>query len=210
MLRTDGFDVEVLDAQSDRVPTSAEGYDGIFILGGPMAVYDNLPYLVREQELVRNAVRSQTPVLGICLGSQLVAQAMGGRVFKAARKEIGMHSVNVTPDGAADVFRGISEKPIRVFQWHGDTYDLPAASKILAKSDLYSQAFRIGSAVGLQFHLEVDADMIRSWGREYRGELDSEKLNIDGIMPTADELRNLASNCRQVYRNFITQLLAQS
>jgi GMP synthase-like glutamine amidotransferase len=210
MLRSDGFDIDVFDARVDHVPTSAQGYHGIFILGGPMAVYDNLEYLSREQELIRHAVRSETPLLGICLGSQLIAQAMGGHVFKGAKKEIGMNQVTIMPDGRADIFRGQTQDKMKVFQWHGDTYDLPKGARILAKSDLYTQAFRIGSAVGLQFHLEVDGAMIRQWAREYSSELQSEKLNIDSILPDAYDLDALALRCQLVYGNFLAHLQRKS
>ncbi|HEX2614976.1 MAG TPA: gamma-glutamyl-gamma-aminobutyrate hydrolase family protein, partial [Nitrososphaera sp.] len=74
---SDGFKIDNINAQSDTVPVTSEGYDAIVILGGPMAVYDNLPYLQREQDLIRYAMKSDTPILGICLGSQLIAQAGG-------------------------------------------------------------------------------------------------------------------------------------
>jgi GMP synthase-like glutamine amidotransferase len=198
----DGYQIEKVNMQNDPVPTSPLGYDAIVILGGPMAVYDNIPYLQKEQELIRNAMRNDTPVLGICLGSQLIAQAAGGRVYKGRKKEIGWYNVYLTPASSNDIFRGFTDKMIRIFQWHGDTYDLPANAKILAYSDLYPQAFRIGSAVGVQFHFEVDEPLIQTWMMEYSADLIAEKIKPESILPAPCELEELAARCRHIYNNF--------
>jgi GMP synthase (glutamine-hydrolysing) len=202
MFMQDGYHVEKINAQNDRVPVNPRDYDAIVILGGPMAVYDNLSYLQEEQELIRNTIMNDTPLLGVCLGSQLIAQAAGGRVYKAKKKEIGWDKVYLTPSSSNDIFRGITDKTIRVFQWHGDTYDLPANVKILAYSDLYTQAFRIGSAVGIQFHCEVDEPMIRTWMKEYNADLVAENIRPEHILPTPRDLEQIAAQCRQVYNNF--------
>lgn len=199
---SDGYDIEKVNTQKDHVPTSPLGYDAIVILGGPMAVYDNLAYLQKEQELIRNAIKNETPLLGICLGSQLIAQATGGRVYKGKKKEIGWYNVYLTPASSNDIFRGFTNKAIRIFQWHGDTYDLPANAKILAYSDLYPQAFRIGSAVGIQFHFEVDEHLIQTWINEYSGDLITEKIKPESLLPAPKELEELAAQGRRIYANF--------
>lgn len=200
LFRADGFDVETVRAQ-DGVTANSAPYSAIVILGGPMAVYDNLPYLQKEHDLIIDAIKNDIPVLGVCLGSQLMAQAAGGRVYKGKKKEIGWSSVSLTPDGQKGIF-GTEEKEMRVFQWHGDTYDLPAGAKVLAYSDLYPQAFQVGSAIGLQFHLEVDEGMIRTWMEEYRAEVSAEKIKAQDILPARQDVENLAKRCQLVYRNF--------
>jgi len=201
---SDGFQIEEVNAQKDRVPFSPGQYNAIVILGGPMSAYDNLSYLAREQELIRNAIRKEIPILGICLGSQLIAQAIGGRVHRGPKKEIGWSQVILTPNGDKSLFNGIRHKTLRVFQWHGDTYDLPETAKIMASSTLYPQAFRFGSAFGIQFHLEVDGEMIRTWLQEYSEELSRELINPRDII-LSNESRNieeLKNTCKVVYSNF--------
>lgn len=197
----DGFEIEKKSAQ-DIKSASSSGYSAIVILGGPMAVYDNLPYLQKEQQLIRDAIRNNIPVLGICLGSQLIAQAAGGRVFKGPRKEVGWFDVSLSDEGRNSLFAGLSS-PMKVFQWHGDTYELPSDAAVLAYSDLYPQGFRVGSAYGVQFHLEVDRPMVESWIVEYGAEVRAENLDSGGIAPKAGEIEKLAERCQLVYRNFV-------
>ena len=204
LFRSDGFQIEEIKAQEHSIPINTHQYCAIIILGGPMAVYDNLGYLTREQELIRNAVRNEVPVLGICLGSQLIAQAIGGRVYKGPKKEIGWFNVNITDHGLKTLFEGIKHKTLRVFQWHGDTYDLPPTADIIASSTLYPQAFRYGTAVGIQFHLEVNGEMIQRWLQEYSEEIFKEHIDPQDIK-LYNERRNVADlndACKVVYSNF--------
>jgi GMP synthase (glutamine-hydrolysing) len=205
MLRSDRHEIELVQAPIDHVPQACNDYGWVVILGGPMAAYDNLSYLHKEQNLIRSAIKSDVPVLGICLGSQLIAHAAGGHVFKGGKKEIGWYDVMLTRAGHSDVFRGI-DKRARVFQWHGDTYDLPVSARLLAKNDLYPQAFRIGSAVGIQFHLEVDLQMIKRWSQEYEKEMTAEGLALDDLIPKENEQTELESMCHAVYKNFAMTL----
>jgi GMP synthase-like glutamine amidotransferase len=200
LLKNDGFVIETVNAQTDRIP-KAKDYSAVVILGGPMAVYDNFSYLQKEQQLVRDAVKDGIPVLGICLGSQLIAQAMGGQVYKGAKKELGWHQVSLTGDGERGLFAGAG-KMMKVFQWHGDTYDLPPDATVLARSDLYPQAFKIGSAIGVQFHLEVDEPLIKLWMKEYESEVRAEKVSDKDILPRPGDLEKLAKSCQLAYRNF--------
>jgi GMP synthase-like glutamine amidotransferase len=125
-------------------------------------------------EIIRNSVKKEIPVLGICLGSQLIAKAFGARVYKGPRKEIGFYEdVEFDNTGQSKLFNGI-KSPSLVFHWHGDTFDLPRDATRLAHSkDYQNQAIKIGSAVGIQFHLEIDESTIRLWLEKSSEELAS-------------------------------------
>ena len=157
------------------------GYQVLVVLGGPMGVYERERYsfIDAEAELVRQAVAREIPTLGICLGSQIVADALGGRVTRHSAKEIGAMSVVLTPEGAIDpLFQGL-DPLLPVFQWHGDTFSIPPGAVRLASSPIAAnQAFRHGRRTyGLQFHLEVTIDMVTTWLAEYAAEIASEHLD---------------------------------
>lgn len=202
LIKSDGYQVENVQAQ-EALPNNVQQYAAIIILGGPMAVYDNVRYLNREQDLMRHALRQEIPVLGICLGSQLIAQVIGGNVYKGGKKEIGWFNVMVNPAGHKDLFKGINTKTIKAFHWHGDTYDLPPKAIIMASSKLYPQAFRFGSAVGIQFHMEVTGEMIQRWAREYDQELKLERIApTDLLNNKCCEIKELFERCKVMYSNF--------
>ena len=129
----------------------------------PESANDDLPYLRDEEQLVRNFVEKEKPVLGICLGSQLIAKAFGANVHPGERKEIGFYHDLIKDESNSKLFSGF-ENPFTVFHWHGDTFELPkGATRLAHSSDYKNQAFQLGTAVGLQFHLEVDESMVNLW-----------------------------------------------
>ena len=141
---------------------------GLILLGGPMSANDPLPFLHHQLEALEIALARQIPILGICLGAQLLAKAAGGNIYRNHNKEIGFYDVHLTNEGRADPILGKLNATECVFHWHSDTFDLPAGAKLLATSSLTrNQAFRIGeSAYGLQFHPEVKPEMIAQWCTE--------------------------------------------
>lgn len=202
-LRSEGYELYEIQAPSDQIPKCADEFNAIIILGGPMSVYEGIEYLKKEQALIWDANQKQVPTLGICLGSQLIAGALGGTVHRGIKKEIGWHDIHITSAGLNGLFKGFGQKDLRVFQWHGDTYTLPPNTKILAYSDLYPQAFQIGNAYGLQFHLEVTMGMIRTWLEKYKEETTKEGLNANSILPRKeDEIQELNTKCKKVWSNF--------
>jgi GMP synthase-like glutamine amidotransferase len=138
---------------------------GLILMGGPMSANDDLPWVPHELAAIREAANRGIPVLGVCLGAQLIARALGARVYPNAEKEIGWSPVHFTAAAAADpLFHGFSD-PETVFQWHAETFDLPPGAEHLAYSSACRhQAFRVGANVyGLQFHLEVTPGIIADW-----------------------------------------------
>jgi GMP synthase-like glutamine amidotransferase len=140
---------------------------GLIFMGGPMSVNDGLWWLRAEERIIAEAAQRGTPVLGVCLGAQLIARALGGRVYKNARKEIGWYEIEFTPEATTDaLFGGLQRET--VFHWHGETFDLPSGAVRLAGSEACrNQAFRAGRSIyGLQFHLEVTPETIRDWSEQ--------------------------------------------
>lgn len=142
----------------------ATNFDALILMGGSMSANDKLPFIAREMEHVRAAIQANKPVLGICLGAQLIARSLGANVYPNVKKEIGWAPVTFTDAARSDpLFHGHDCEVI--FHWHGETYDLPAGAQCLASSALCrNQAFRFGDRVyGLQFHLEVTPEIIAQW-----------------------------------------------
>ena len=166
VLQARSIDLEYADLyREDAASPDISAYAGLIFLGGPMSANDPLPYLERERALIVQAAGRGQPLLGICLGSQLIARTLGGDVHRNGAKEIGWFDVHFTEAAAEDsLFAGI-RGPETVFHWHGDTWELPPGAQRLALSQACrNQAFRAGSNIyGLQFHLEVTPEMIADW-----------------------------------------------
>ena len=206
MFEKDDFVIDrLIPVDNYSLPNAIDGYNALIILGGPASVYENHQYLRDEEKLIQNAIAKKIPTLGICLGSQLLAKAAGAKVYKGSRKEIGWYPVEITNDGMDDMFKGL-KKNITVFQWHGDTYDLPKNAVALASSELYPvQAFKVGSAVGIQFHLEVSKDMVMDWINQYKSEVESVRdyIHVDDIIAALDtNVGALNEYTRVLYLNF--------
>lgn len=154
--------------RGEAVPSDPAAMDGLIVMGGTMGVYEaaQFPFLAREVELLAAAVAHNLPVLGICLGSQLLAAALGAEVTRGPILEIGEGEVHLTSVGREDPVLGPgSNGSVPVVHWHQDTFPLPSGTVLLASTDLYAQqAFRAGHrAYGFQFHPEVDANLAAAW-----------------------------------------------
>lgn len=201
LLKDDGFEITSVNAKHERIPT--DNFSIAVILGAPESANDDLPYLREEQRLIRTLVGNDVPVLGICLGSQLIAKTFGANVYPGPRKEIGFYN-DLKISSNSPLFSGF-ENPFTVFHWHGDTFDLPEGAVRLASSEHYqNQAFQYKSAVGLQFHLEVNEEMVNLWldkTEDRLGEIpyiDPQKIRSD----VDENISMVKSNMRNFYKNF--------
>ena len=132
-----------------------------------MGAYDEADHawLATEKQLIREAVAADVPVWGVCLGAQLLASALGARVYKGEEPEVGVLPVELTPAATDDPVFGGAPTTFPTLQWHGDTFELPPGATALASSPVYpNQAFRVGRSYGVQFHIEVSLDLATQWG----------------------------------------------
>jgi len=201
-LNGNGIPYRIEECSRGGMITDIDEYSHLVIMGGPMAVYemDRYPYLQTEAGLIRDFIENGKAVLGVCLGAQMIAHTLGAKVYPGVpegTKEIGWYKVDITTEGMEDpVFSTLSvnNAPYAdVFQWHGDTFDLPQDTARIASSGAYqNQAFRYGSRVyALQFHIEITPDMIKEWFQ------DEEEFDID----------NMLKQTRRVYPEYYKRAL---
>ena len=201
LLRNDGFKIKSINAKHDEIPQN--DFLLVVILGAPESANDNLFYLKAEQELIKNLVEKNIPALGICLGSQLIAKTFGAKVYPGSKKEIGFyHDLKILNSSS---FFSSFDNPFTVFHWHGDTFDLPkGAIRLVSSKDYLNQAFQYKSAIGLQFHLEVNESMVNLWLDKTEDKLqkipniDPQKIRTD----LQDQIIAVRSNMDIFYKNF--------
>ena len=191
---------------------SVQKYNGLIILGGHMGVYeaDKYKHIRVEMQLIEEALKKNIPILGICLGAQLLAHVLGAPVRKNIEKEIGWCDIDLTYDGLKDPLLSHFKPREKIFQLHGDTFDIPQSATHLAQSDICNgQAFKYGDKVyGLQFHLEVDKPMIQRWLDNprnydemfsYQQNFSKEQISLD----TEEFLPHSMDLSRQTFEKFI-------
>ncbi|MGC8626371.1 MAG: type 1 glutamine amidotransferase [Acidimicrobiales bacterium] len=204
-----GVAVDLCSLPTGRtLPSSVEGYSGLVVMGGPMSAASgqDFPTKVRELALLGQALELRLPVLGVCLGAQLLAVAAGAHVYAGAEgPEVGWAPVWLTAEAASDqLFIGLPSE-LCVLHWHGDTFDLPPGAARLVSSTLYpNQALRVGSlAWGLQFHLEVDASAVRAFLAAFGGDAGESPNGARAIAEEAERaLPKLALAQRLVLERF--------
>lgn len=152
--------------RNDPVPSSIDGVSGLVFMGGPMSVNDPLPWIPKVTELIRKAVAADLPVLGHCLGGQLISKALGGTITKNPIKEIGWLPVSRANGSLANDWLDGLPVEFEVFHWHGETFSIPpGATRLLGSRDCANQAFVIGKTLAFQCHIEMTSDMVREWAR---------------------------------------------
>jgi len=180
ILKAKGWQHEILPLYAGKgLPESVESYDLILLMGGPMSANDEAryPFLKKELLFIRQVLKLGKPVLGICLGAQLMAKSLGARVYPGPHKEIGWYFLTQTPSARTDPLFSLLDPCFLVFQWHGETFDLPNGAVGLAGNEAYpQQAFRFEPwAYGLQFHFEVTESMIQTWLTQWAKEIKKAK-----------------------------------
>ena len=212
VLTENGFAVEYVDVTSDRIgsldPLDA---DLLISLGGPIGAYEDdiYPMLKPVLRLLERRLAADRPTLGICLGAQLIARALGARVYPGGRKEIGWSTLALTQAGRNSALRYLGPESTPVLHWHGDTFDLPRRATLLASTEIYAhQAFALGrNVLGLQFHPEITAAGLERW---YIGHA-CEIAATPGVTVAAlrAEAARFAPSLIHCGRNFLIQWLEQ-
>ena len=206
IMEREGWNVSFCEAAVDDLShRSIRNADLVIVLGGPIGVYetDDYPFLMSELGLLEYRLSRDLPTLGICLGSQLMAKALGGRVFKGPVKEIGWGTINLTDEGRSSCLKPLHGDDAVVLHWHGDTFDLPPGCSLLASTDICAnQAFARGSnLLALQFHAEVTDAGFEPWLVGHACE-----LGAAGLDPVA--LRNAAREASPVLRSAAPKLVS--
>ena len=200
--------------EGEPVPPSAAPFAGLAFMGGPMSANDELPWTQPVLALMRDAVAREVPVIGHCLGGQMLARAMGGDVKRNPVKEIGWNPVQVVDSPAAREWFGENLREFDTFQWHGDTFSIPpGAERILTGPHCPNQAYVLGNRhLGLQCHVEMTPEMIASWISSGSGEV-AENLSSPAVQPVeriqaeaTKRLPGLSRTAERLYERWITRL----
>ncbi len=211
IMEREGWNVSFCEAPVDDLShSSIRDADLVIVLGGPIGVYetDNYPFLIREIDLLERRLAQGLPTLGICLGAQLMAKALGARVYAGPVKEIGWGSVTLSNAGQASSLRSLAEGA-PVLHWHGDTFDLPDNAARLASNQNYeNQAYAFGNnALALQFHLEADPRQLEEWYVGHAVELAASRISVRELRAkTAEVSKIVARQADHVFTDWLGQL----
>jgi GMP synthase (glutamine-hydrolysing) len=170
-----------LRPEVSRPPREPTDYDAVLVFGGAMHVdhEEEHPWLREEKALLRDLLDREVPLLGVCLGAQLVAEAAGASARPASEPEIGWHEVEVMDEGVVDPVLGPLAPRFTAFQWHSYEFTLPPGATPLARSNVCLQAFRLDQAMGIQFHAEVSEQDAEAWIDDYRSDEDAVRIGLD-------------------------------
>jgi GMP synthase (glutamine-hydrolysing) len=212
VMERQGWDVSYREAPiDDLLQESIRNTDLLVILGGPIGAYetDTYPFLNSEIALIEHRLSRDLPTLGICLGSQLMARALGGRVYAGPVKEIGWGTVTLTSEGMSSCLQPLQETGAAVLHWHGDSFDLPQGAQRLASNAHYeNQAFAYGrNALALQFHLEADPRQLEKWYVGHAAELATAKVPVPELRAaTSKRADGLASQTNRVFARWLREI----
>jgi len=196
--------------QGDTLPASNTGFDGIIIMGGPQSANDESDYIKAELSWLKEALNQGLPMLGICLGAQLMAKAAGSNISASPVRELGWYPLYQTADSKDDPLFASMPEGLALFQWHGESFSLHDKMTLVATHpDVPAQAFRLGRGqYGLQFHIEVDASIIETWIAH--GESECNHLGIEGISLLHKEstlyLESMQQFCKMMIGNWLAEI----
>jgi GMP synthase-like glutamine amidotransferase len=183
--------------EGEPVPERAERFGGLAFMGGPMSVNDDLPWIAPVLRLIRDARDAGVPTLGHCLGAQLMAKALGGRVTRNPVKEIGWGRVDVSQGGLAAEWFGAQLKSFDSFHWHGETFSIPpGATRIASSPYCENQAFVLGPHLGMQCHVEMTPELIRTWCQDWEKEVVSLARRMPSVQTPAQMTEALEEKTR--------------
>jgi GMP synthase-like glutamine amidotransferase len=186
--------------EGEPVPAGPREFSGLAFMGGPMSVNDPLPWIAPALELIRGAVREDVPVLGHCLGGQLMARALGAAVSRNPVKEIGWGAVKVDPGETASRWFGDAREFLS-FHWHGETFAIPAGAECIASSDHCArQAFALGLHLGMQCHVEMTPELIRAWCSDWEKEVASLASRVNSVQTPQEMQRDLVARVAALHR----------
>ncbi|MDP1538199.1 MAG: type 1 glutamine amidotransferase [Burkholderiales bacterium] len=190
------YEVIRIDA-GEPVPMAPTAYSGLCFMGGPMSVNDDLSWVAAELALIRDAVAREVPVIGHCLGGQLMAKALGAAVTRNAVKEIGWGAVEVLDHPDARHWLGANLSSFLSFHWHGETFAIPdGATRILASPWCANQAFVMGKHFGMQCHVEMTEDLIRIWCRDWAKEVEVLAGRVASVQTPAEMEQEITAKVR--------------
>ncbi len=183
----------------EPVPESIDGCSGLVLMGGPMSVNDDLPWIGQELALIRAAQAAGLPVLGHCLGGQLISKALGGAVTANPVKEIGWYPVRKSGTAAAARWLAGLPEEMTLFHWHGETFSIPAGAELILENDTCAhQAFAIGNTLALQCHVEMEAPMVAEWAALYNDEIKHPSATVQSAAEMTADLDRRIAGAQQV------------
>jgi GMP synthase-like glutamine amidotransferase len=200
--------------ENEPVPETLDGCSGLVFMGGPMSVNDQLPWIEQELSLIRRAQAENMPVLGHCLGGQLICKALGGTVSANPVKEIGWHSVHRCNTAAAAKWLAGLPHEATLFHWHGETFSIPEGAEVILESEHCAhQAFAIGNTLALQCHVEMLTPMVAEWAALYADELQQTSTTVQSAAQMTADLPAKIAAAQQVadklYRLWLQPLLTE-
>jgi len=215
VLAADDIPFEVFAIDRDAaLPADTRDCSGLVFMGGPMSVNDPLPWIAKELDLIREGAERQLPILGHCLGGQLISRALGGEITANPVREIGWHPVRKTLTQAAADWLGDIPEEVTLFHWHGETFSIPAGADVILENDWCAhQAFAMDNILALQCHVEMTAPMVSEWASLYEDELREPSASLQNAEQMTTDLETRVSDMQSVadrlYRRWLRPVLGE-